>query len=270
MKPDQKRPIAIEDLLRLKRAERPAAEFWSEFDQRLRAKQLAALVEKRPWWRSLPVVFSGVTRHRVAFGTAAAFALTVVVIREVRSPLSVPAGADVPVVAENALLAAQPIAVAEAAPVVVVSTAAHGQPSPIESVTVVDSNDLSRGFAAEIATPAAQLASVADVSVSTKTPVPAAVLSTPEVKSSVRLLASNSVFETKPAPAVRAPIDPLQQMTPPGELRRARFLTAMVAQTTVDSSSRGAERQASRLAEDGAFDPARRFGARGDRVNLKF
>ena len=29
----EKRPITIEDLLRLKRAERPAPEFWAEFDR---------------------------------------------------------------------------------------------------------------------------------------------------------------------------------------------------------------------------------------------
>ena len=50
----EKRPITLEDILRLKRAERPPAEFWDSFDRQLRAKQLAALVEKRPWWRSLP------------------------------------------------------------------------------------------------------------------------------------------------------------------------------------------------------------------------
>ncbi len=32
-------------------AERPPIEFWTEFDRSLHAKQLAAIVEKRPWWR---------------------------------------------------------------------------------------------------------------------------------------------------------------------------------------------------------------------------
>ena len=40
MNPESTRPIVIEDLLRLKRAERPPAEFWSTFDRELRAKQL--------------------------------------------------------------------------------------------------------------------------------------------------------------------------------------------------------------------------------------
>ena len=51
MNRDGKRPVSVEDLLRLKRAERPPDSFWADFDRQLRAKQLAALVEKRPWWQ---------------------------------------------------------------------------------------------------------------------------------------------------------------------------------------------------------------------------
>ncbi|HZP60124.1 MAG TPA: hypothetical protein VFB27_07335, partial [Opitutaceae bacterium] len=40
-------------MLRLKRAERPPAEFWVQFDRELHAKQLTALMEKKPRW-SLP------------------------------------------------------------------------------------------------------------------------------------------------------------------------------------------------------------------------
>ena len=54
MSGDPKPKVTLEDLLRLKRAERPAPEFWARFDRELRAKQLAALVEKRPWWQGLP------------------------------------------------------------------------------------------------------------------------------------------------------------------------------------------------------------------------
>ena len=44
MKSDHQKPVSLEDLLRLKRAERPAPEFWVQFERELRAKQLAALV----------------------------------------------------------------------------------------------------------------------------------------------------------------------------------------------------------------------------------
>ena len=47
---DRRPKVTVEELLHLKRAERPDAEFWSHFDRELRAKQLAALVARRPWW----------------------------------------------------------------------------------------------------------------------------------------------------------------------------------------------------------------------------
>lgn len=46
--------VTLEDLLRLKRAERPSPEFWTTFEQELRQKQLAALVKGQPWWHGLP------------------------------------------------------------------------------------------------------------------------------------------------------------------------------------------------------------------------
>ena len=79
----EKRPITLEDILRLKRAERPPAEFWESFDRELRAKQLAALVEKRPWWRSLPRAFSlsGFTRFHLPVGATAVLAITFLATR---------------------------------------------------------------------------------------------------------------------------------------------------------------------------------------------
>jgi len=48
-------PPTLEDLLRLKRAERPAPEFWAAFDEQLKQRQLAAAIqEKRTWRQALP------------------------------------------------------------------------------------------------------------------------------------------------------------------------------------------------------------------------
>ncbi len=44
---------SLEEILRLKRAERPSPEFWAGFERELRQKQLTALVEKRRWWHVL-------------------------------------------------------------------------------------------------------------------------------------------------------------------------------------------------------------------------
>jgi hypothetical protein len=81
MKQDTEQKITVEDLLRLKRAERPPAEFWATFESEIRAKQLSAIVSKRPWWDSFSTVFTFVNRHQLSFGGAAALALTFASVR---------------------------------------------------------------------------------------------------------------------------------------------------------------------------------------------
>jgi hypothetical protein len=68
-------PVTIEDLLQLKRAERPSQEFWVRFEGELRQKQLAALLDRRPWWQSAAHLFAG-RRIFVPVGAAAALVLT--------------------------------------------------------------------------------------------------------------------------------------------------------------------------------------------------
>lgn len=69
----------LEDLLRLKRIERPTAEFWTRFEAELRQKQLTALVEKRRWWHDLPVLLS--RRVYVPAGAAAVVAFSLMTVR---------------------------------------------------------------------------------------------------------------------------------------------------------------------------------------------
>jgi hypothetical protein len=77
----------IEDLFQIKRAERPSPEFWTRFEQDLRTKQLAAIIEKRPWWISLrlPQLARQMARFQVPVGAAAMLALSFVVVREYRT-----------------------------------------------------------------------------------------------------------------------------------------------------------------------------------------
>jgi len=77
--PEQKSPVTLEELLRLKKAERPGAEFWSQFERELRQKQLTALVRKRRWWHDLPVLLS--RRVYVPAGAAAIVAFTMITAR---------------------------------------------------------------------------------------------------------------------------------------------------------------------------------------------
>jgi hypothetical protein len=95
----QRRPVTVEDLLRLKRAERPPTEFWTEWDRQLRTKQLAAILDKRPWWRdALPRLGLALGRYHLPLGATAILALTILTVREYRSvdaALPVPAAAPV-------------------------------------------------------------------------------------------------------------------------------------------------------------------------------
>ncbi|MBA4138030.1 MAG: hypothetical protein C0518_11990 [Opitutus sp.] len=77
--PEPRSRVTVEDLLRLKRAERPEPEFWTKFEAELRQKQLAALVERRRWWESLPQLFA--RRAYVPIGAAAVLTFTLVSVR---------------------------------------------------------------------------------------------------------------------------------------------------------------------------------------------
>jgi hypothetical protein len=77
--PEQRPPITLEQLLQLKRAERPDAEFWTKFDAELRQKQLAALVQRRAWWQQLPHLFA--RRAYLPIGAAAVLTFTFVSVR---------------------------------------------------------------------------------------------------------------------------------------------------------------------------------------------
>ncbi|MEI6862503.1 MAG: hypothetical protein WCL04_09660 [Verrucomicrobiota bacterium] len=69
--------IALEELLRLKRTERPDTGFWADFERQLRTKQLAALVSRPAWWSvSWARVRIAVVRVVAPIGATAAVILT--------------------------------------------------------------------------------------------------------------------------------------------------------------------------------------------------
>ncbi|HEY1791356.1 MAG TPA: hypothetical protein VGG34_00445 [Opitutaceae bacterium] len=81
------RKVTVEQLLRLKRAERPSPEFWAQFEAQMRAKQLSAIVERRPWWAGLSR-FAAFGRMQVSLGAAAALALSFAGYRLVEGQLA--------------------------------------------------------------------------------------------------------------------------------------------------------------------------------------
>ncbi len=76
--------VTLEDILRIKRAERPPQDFWEGFDRELRHKQLAAaIVEERPWWR---IITGGLAKMYVPAGALAAVTFALFVARSDRAP----------------------------------------------------------------------------------------------------------------------------------------------------------------------------------------
>jgi len=93
MKPDNDQPkVTLEQLLRVKRAEKPSPEFWVQFERELRVKQLAAIVEPRPWWAPFIRVGSRLARYQMPVGAAAVVALTLLTVRQYDTATSPSAG----------------------------------------------------------------------------------------------------------------------------------------------------------------------------------
>lgn len=286
MKPESNRPVSIEDLLRLKRAERPPAEFWGEFDRKLREKQLAALVAKRPWWQRLPRLAPALGRYRLILGGTAVAAVAFLSLREERALVPVvtlePVASAEPVVAAPVAAAGLGVvhsAVEEIAPsapaseIVAVTAPVADHSAELVAVEAASAEplmpeNLSRlvalgGGAVAVAEKAVESPSARHIAANL------AAVRTPEPVVVGRLLGGANGFEARAMPA-RTTVDPLQQMTPPGESRRSRLLTAMVSSAALETSVRTTERAANRFAEEGVYDQIQRFGARGDRVHVKF
>ena len=80
--------VTLEDLLRFKRAERPAPEFWAGFETQLKQRQLAAAIhEQHPWWRA------ALPRFAIALpvGATAALAIGIIVWRNDAHQAAAPA-----------------------------------------------------------------------------------------------------------------------------------------------------------------------------------
>lgn len=75
-----KKEVKVEDLLRLKRAERPSEAFWNTFDRELHQRMLQTLVKKDPWYVQVVRGISGRIAQTAAVGAAAAF-LALMVVR---------------------------------------------------------------------------------------------------------------------------------------------------------------------------------------------
>lgn len=286
MKSEEQPSVSLEDLLRLKRAERPPQEFWADFDRRLREKQLSALVGSRPWWQGwdLGRVWSGVRRYQLPLGAAAIIGVTVLSVRLGDSQVSSGGGAVMTEIGVS--VSPQPVASFAGgtdtqlglgqdsgaaasivgASVVSADAAALAAELPFNPAVV---ETLPRDIpllgvpAEEVRDPAAAWAARY-----VESALGATAAAEPFVSRSL-LGATSSRFEARAMPAKPA-VEPLQQITPPAERRGARILAAMVSSATVENAKRATERAASRLSEEHLYDQIQRFGARGAGVSVKF
>jgi hypothetical protein len=278
--PEPKRPVTLEDLLRLKRAERPPAEFWAQFDRELRAKQLAAIVEKRPWWRTLPRAFGGLSRYHLPLGATAVLALTVVTVREYRSvPAQLAAGT---VVAHDAA----PIAPAKE---IIATTAGNSvredlplgsaeDEAPAESPnqSAVAAQAASANHLAQLL-PALGVTRAADDD-QQLTPTARFVATNLALAKAVEpavvqnLLGASHGFEARALPARTPVIEPLSQMASPSDVRRSRLLNASTLSVSMNSTApaRPAELRSRRISDEQLYDTISRFGARGNSLLVKF
>jgi len=295
--PTQPTKVTLEDLLRLKRAERPPVEFWAEFEQQMRTKQLAAIVRKDPWWRSWRNVLASSARFHLPVGATAMLALAFITVREYRH--SAPVETRLPDLASTlpAFQAeqAQPVSLREESHVAPEIAATDSESPLLPAASVAQSDVLARQTVVEVAqtTPAS---SAVQSSEEAGTPEmlgfsagPNSVAK-PTSSQSSRVIAANLVSALADEPDLlpvlarsrsfdsslaekSGSVEPLSQVTTPRDARRARLLASAVAtdlHSPEHSPARSRERITSQLNDQSLYDSITRLGLAGNRLSIKF
>lgn len=264
----KKTTVTLEDLLRVKRAERPPVEFWSEFEREMRAKQLAAIVGPRPWWAPLIRIGSRLAHYQVPAGAAAILALSFITLNHYRTT-EVPSSDG-----SAAAMAIEPAVATE----LIVAAARPQLATPAPSHAQLDEN-----YSSEELT-AVEVASTGRAA--HRVPL-LEELAEPEPSPSARAIAANlaaaqaadphilnEVFGSGVANVTMAerPRDPLARVSSPSESRRSRLLASAlpVAAGYSEMEMGSSDRVVRRLTEDRLYDTISRIGVRGDRVAIKF
>ncbi len=266
---DTERKITIEGLLRLKRAEHPAPEFWARFESEMRAKQLAAIVVRRPWWNGVPRVFALVYRNHLPFSAAAALALTWMGVHYI--------GGTSPAVRTAPAKAAEPAAVANV-PAPAAQVAARALLTPETPVT--DARDVS-----------APKPPLAASNVSHLTQAPAA--AQPESISAMPFADGNSIsiadfratgsdlskrdvfgsdreFEASFASARQPVAEPLARVDPAGERLERLLAPALPAFSSTNSRLLAGDRMKQRASDDRIYESMDRYGTGAMSLEFRF
>jgi hypothetical protein len=250
MSHEKKRPVTIEDLLRLKRTEQPSVEFWEGFDRQLRAKQLAALVEKRPWWQRMQLRPSFAwRRYSLPLGAVAALAVTFVSLRhtpagETSEPIrpivpatsaSIAAAPSTVALPTAAMVTVPPPAALASAPVHVAELATvESAPAPVASLPAMEEAPPPAAIAAvEMAplTPLLEIETKKSLALD-KSPAAASFVSarvSPAVLMGSLLDATQTVEELQVSAKPARVDEPLAQMVVSQPAARSRLIAAAMA-----------------------------------------
>jgi hypothetical protein len=269
---NQRPKITVEDLLRLKRAERPAAEFWNGFERELRQKQLTALLNRGPWWQGLSQLLA--RRAYLPLGATAVIAFTLISVRQWAPPPVVQNGRAVP----SSTARLDP----KSAPVDPTFVAAVPSSSLANHTAV--SAPLAAGSATAAAPSAPASATVSHVELATLVP------SSHEFESpSARSIAANfarleqsepelisAVLGSRLSSPARVQTVALEDADMAGSMasKRVRLLARYHDRTTNPEPSPAPdlvrERLARRLGDSEIYERISRVGLQGSEVSLKF
>jgi hypothetical protein len=283
MNEQQRPPVTLEDLLRLKRAEKPAPEFWTGFERELRAKQLGAMVEKRPWWCSIPRLYVFVLRRRLPLAATAVVAFAVLSYRQFPSLAT---GQAFPAVSEQVADATPADAPAVAAAAMAAPAVNIDAPSPASAPPVAAVSNVT-GRSAGLPRPL--------VRSSISLPMIAMIDAVPEGAAAERfdaiarsmgsdmgatqaaaqtarnLFGVTRGFEARVMPVSAAVTEPLAQMASPAEERRSRLLAdAFPVSVRSESAAPTSERLLTRLPDDRLYSNSGRYDVETeqDRIGL--
>lgn len=280
MNSDRKARVTLENLLRFKRNEQPPAEFWQQFDRELRAKQLAAIVARRPWWTPLSRYAGLVSRFSLPLGAAAALAVALAGFHEYRVYAPAPQGVKGEEGVEASLPEATKVAESDSPATAVqedhskVAMASVGR--GVAAVAVY--NDTAKRAAATPARMDARSLALDAGSEAVESPssrsiaanLAAAQAAQPEVIRN--LLGLSRSLDARMIPAVRARAEPLEHMSPPASERRSRLLGGVVpalATYSGDAPAPVSDRNVKDLSDDRLYQTISRYAEGGDYLSIK-
>ena len=279
--------VSLEDLLRLKRAERPDAAFWAEFESQLRRKQLAAIVVKRPWWRR--VSLSALRKISLPAGATAVVAVTLFTLRQQPSSPALATHTTQPTVPAAVATLPEPSSLprSEATAAPPASTLiADTAPSRPPAVSGDSASSHRVSSSAVVAAPVNRAASDSAGSIDTTYALAQVVLGfsdKPQGEQNSVLEAALTSVSDSPSPELNplsenvagGTLNPSLEVGYPRGPRSPRLLASLDASYGGDAIGdsrveRARERITSRLTEQSLYDSISRLGLNANKVSIKF